>query len=545
MAADKLAFDYSAMERRSGDTIRAEDWNAAMRTIAELVAAVNAAARSGVGSTTPPLPPSSPPPLPLPVPQPAIAPVKADSDWVHASPLDPAPARIGTITIGQGLRAVAIDANYAYVACQQSFRVFYRSRYDQNQAFNDPANSLYLSNLMAPAPLGQVACPDAEDILLAGGYAYVAAGQQGLAIVNVGDPRQPRVESILPLSGFIRRVCVVGDMAYAISYEQSLQIVSVADKQHPTLLSQIFMEMPNGLVVRENCAYIACDDCGYCIVDVSNPAAPAYLCRYAQEFANGKDICLYGSLAYIGDGENHIIRIVDISQPAAPRAVNTFAMDSGFMPARMLVRGDSLLIANLPRWGQGLNLYDISQASAPTHVAVVDSSAQGLAADDRYAYLATDAGTLEVYDLRPPVLALPAGSVGIGTERPQARLEVKGGRTVLQQEPWQDAPLAPDIEPGQAGPAQFFKDSQGVVHLRGGISRNRDGNPGMRHDLCTLPPDYRPQTQEMHLVLMLPAAGAAADTVVGRVLIAPDGTVSLLGADPLTVIFDGVTFRAG
>lgn len=540
MAADKIAFDYRAMERRPGDTIRAEDWNAAMRTIAELVAAVNAAVGLGTGTVVPQ--PPSPAPLPGPVPQPAISPAATDSNWVHSSPLDPAPARIGTITIGQGLRAVAIDANYAYVVCQQSFRIFYRSRYDQNQAFNDPANSLYLSHFAPPAPLGQVPCPDANDMFLSGGYAYVAGGEAGLIIVNVADPRQPRVESTLPLSASIRRVCVVGDIAYVLSYEQSLQIVSVADKQHPTLLSQLFMEMPNGVVVRGNCAYVACDDCGYCIVDVTSPSAPTYLCRYAPDFANGKDICLYGSLAYIGDAENHVIRLVDVSQPQAPRTVDMLAIDPNLIPGRMLVRGDALLVA--AGW-QGLQIYDISHGGVPAPFAVVNSSISGIAVDERYACLATDAGALEVYDLRPPVLALPAGRVGIGTADPQARLEVKGGRTVLQQEPWQDAPLVTDIRPGQSGPVQFFKDSQGIVHLRGGIERDPDGNPGIRHELFSLPASYQPQTPEMHLVPMVTAFGPTADTVVGRVLISPDGTVALAGSDPLAVNFDGITFHGG
>lgn len=522
MAADKIAFNYSAMERRPGDTIRAEDWNAAMRTIAELVAAVNAAVGSGTGT------------------------VVADSDWVHSSPLDPAPARIGTITIGQGLRAVAIDANYAYVACQQSFRIFYRSRYDQNQAFNDPANSLYLSNFMAPAPVGQVPCPDAEDIFLAGSYAYVAGGQQGLIIVNIGDPRQPYVESTLPLSGSATRVCVVGNIAYLVSYENGLQIVNVADKQRPALLGQLFVVMPNGIVVRDNYAYISSDDDGFCLVDVSNPVAPAYLYQhFAREFSMGKDICLYGDLAYIGDGILQSLVTVDLSQRTAPHVTNTLPVDISGAPLRMIVRGTTLLIATGFLSGHGLNIYELSQGGVPVLVASVGGPARGMAADDRYVYLTTDAGTLEVYDLRPPVLALPAGSVGIGTERPQARLEVKGGRTVLQQEPWQDAPLVADIRPGQAGPVQFFKDSQGIVHMRGGIERDPDGNPGIRHELFSLPAGYQPQTQEMHLVVMLPAYGATADTVVGRVLISPDGTVALAGSDPLAVNFDGITFRGG
>ncbi len=490
--------------------------------------------------------PPPPAPLPVPAPLPAIAPARADLDWIRSSPLDPAPAHIGTITIGQSLRAVAIDADYAYVACQQSFRIFYRSRYDQNQAFNDPANSLYLSDLIAPAPLGQVPCPDAEDIFLAGGYAYVAGGQQGLAIVNIGDPRRPHVESTLPLSGSATRVCVVGNIAYMVSYENGLQIVNVADKQRPALLGQLFIAMPNGIVVRDNCAYVPSDDDGFCIVDVSNPDTPAYLYQHgAREFSMGKDICLYGDLAYVGDGILQSLITVDLSQRTAPHVTNTLPVDISGTPLRMLVRGTTLLVATGFLSGHGLNIYDISHGGVPVLAASVGSPARGMAADERYVYLTTDAGTLEVYDLRPPVLALPAGSVGIGTERPQARLEVKGGRTVLQQEPWQDAPLGADIRPGQAGPVQYFKDSQGIVHMRGGIERDPDGNPGIRHDLFTLPAGYQPQTQEMHLVLMLPASGVTADTVVGRVLISPDGTVALAGSDPLAVNFDGITFRGG
>jgi hypothetical protein len=290
-------------------------------------------------------------------------------------------------------------------------------------------------------------------------------------------------------------------------------------------------------VVRDQVAYVASDDSGYCFINVADPAAPAYHVQYSGTFETGKDICLHGNLVYVFDEPNQLIRIVDVSQPASPREVAALPAEPNSRASRMIVRGDTLLMAS-DVGERGLYVYDISTPGSPRYVAFGGSPAQGMAADERYVYLAMQSGTLGAFDLRPPKLALPSGSVGIGVADPQARLEVKGGLTILQQEPWRAAELAEGYQEfgGDYNPVQYFRDSLGIVHLRGTLRSSAPVGVMEAGVLFTVPAGYRPEFIENHL--------ACAGTAVGKVEIFPDGKVFLSSDSHTWVSLDGITFRA-
>lgn len=134
------------------------------------------------------------------------------------------------------------------------------------------------------------------------------------------------------------------------------------------------------------------------------------------------------------------------------------------------------------------------------------------------------------------------GSVGLGTTTPGAKLQVSGGQTILEQEPWQTPALQNGWAPYGNGfnPPTYFKDSLGIVHLRGMV---RGGT--LRNTIFTLPAGYRPINRGLFLVASaMPSAGATNGSGFGRVDVANDGQVTAWEGTNEWLSLDGITFRA-
>jgi hypothetical protein len=124
------------------------------------------------------------------------------------------------------------------------------------------------------------------------------------------------------------------------------------------------------------------------------------------------------------------------------------------------------------------------------------------------------------------------GYVGIGTVAPSVKFEVRGGKSKLEQEEWQ----VPSFVNGWANydtnwnPAGYFKDSMGIVHLRGLVKNGSS-------TIFTLPVGYRPEYNELHAVSTDP-------NLYGRIDIYPNGNVNMIAGKNSWICLDGITFRA-
>jgi hypothetical protein len=210
-----------------------------------------------------------------------------------------------------------------------------------------------------------------------GDYVYIAAGRYGLLTVDASDPANPRLIGGLDTAGHAWNVALWAGYTYVADEFSGLRVIDVHDPAHP--------------------------------VEVGHDDVPGRSKFFADVVIRGPALANRSSgrvYAYVADAlpENTSLRIVDVSDPAAPKQVGHLRLAEGeqgdVRAYGLAVDGDHAYMAV---GGAGLRVVDVSDPSAPVEVGVLDvpgRANQVVVADDR-AYLAD--GDLRIVDVSDPV----------------------------------------------------------------------------------------------------------------------------------------------
>lgn len=230
-------------------------------------------------------------------------------------------------------------------------------------------------NFFAPTALSYISIPGyANNVDVAGNYAYVAAGAAGLQIVNVTDRSNPYIEGVLDTAGNASDVRVVGNLAYVADGASGLQVIDVSVPTMPVLRGTYnTTSNANDVYVVGNRAYIADGASGLQIVDVTNSAAPVLLGTYdTPGTANG--VVVSGNLAVVADGASGV-RIIDVSNPALPVSVGSIATTNAL---DVDMDGSTVYVAD---YTGSLKTIDISNPAIPRLLANTTQPLGGILTD--------------------------------------------------------------------------------------------------------------------------------------------------------------------
>ncbi|MBI3461480.1 MAG: hypothetical protein HY000_00240 [Planctomycetes bacterium] len=119
-------------------------------------------------------------------------------------------------------KAVQVQFRYAFVCDDEGVKV------------------LNVTELDSPVPSAQLPLPEAHNIYLARTYAYVAGGKQGLVILDIENPEQPRIDQTFNAIGCINDVrdvklgiTYVSEFAYLADGRNGLRVVQLTSPETP------------------------------------------------------------------------------------------------------------------------------------------------------------------------------------------------------------------------------------------------------------------------------------------------------------------------
>ncbi len=250
----------------------------------------------------------------------------------------------------------------------------------QNVSISDPASPAVVGEFSGAgtvAPLGQC-----YDLRVRSGIAFIAAGTQGLSIVDNTNPAMPveirrrRInitrpdDSVYP--ALAQSVLVDGGQVYVGTASNGVRIIDISDLTatgayatlgvFQVLDPTINLARPSyALAKTGNLLYVANHQHGLRIVDVSVPTSPVQVGHYqpppGRRFYG---VARHGDIAYAAAGD-YGLYVVNVADPSTPVLTQVIDMP-GSGPERLKIEGGRLLAAC---YEGGLVVMDISQPTAP------------------------------------------------------------------------------------------------------------------------------------------------------------------------------------
>ena len=335
---------------------------------------------------------------------------------------------------------VAVSGNYAYVTIRYIANPYGPRRTD---------GFLYVVDILDPANPTEVSvhqtAESAWDVAVSGDYAYVVTGyslgqgspvmgfggawvgDSGL-VVNISDPANPVEAGAYRSSGYMYNVAVSGNYAYVAACDDGLRVVDISAPTVPTEVGFFDAYEAVDVAISGDYAYVATGDNKLLVLGISNPANPIEVREvsfYGKESLYATDVVVSDGYAYVAVEEccpasTFGLRVLDISDPANPVEVGAYHSSGYKFDAA--VSGDYAYITVgyvRPAEGGNLLVLDISDPTNPIEVGAYDAQgyAHGVAVSGGHAYVAIwdfafASGALRVVDISDPTSPIEVGTYG-------------------------------------------------------------------------------------------------------------------------------------
>lgn len=211
----------------------------------------------------------------------------------------------------------------------------------------------------SPTALSSIAIPGyANNVDVAGDFAYIAAGTAGLQVVDVSNHNTPRIVGNYDTEGVAIDVQIVGNTVYLADGDRGVKLFDVTRPTAPVLVATYDTAgVAQDLRVDGPYLYIAEGLGGLEIVDVRQPSHPKYL-GYLQSLGDVKGVDAEGNRAVVVAGSAlHLLDVTDKANPVQKSALNVGPVKD------VVLQGNYAYVA---AYTSGYQVVDVSVMSQPS-----------------------------------------------------------------------------------------------------------------------------------------------------------------------------------
>lgn len=253
----------------------------------------------------------------------------------------------------------------------------------------------------------------ASGLAVSGNYLFVPQRDEGLSVVDISQPRFPKVvvhdPNIGNQSGYVQRAAVVGETLFLTINREQVEMVDIHDPTRPRSLGMLpGISSVYDLASADGLLYILGGDPGtFIVLDVEDPLTPKEITRLPFSLGSaGARISIAGKRAYIsgvGSGTKSDLTIFDLSDPAKPTQVGVLTGLYGVWD--IAGQGDTIMVACATYVDSDIWVVDARNPSQPELVGHIKTPGMStrVIADDHFFYLSSNQGglwKLKVVDLK-------------------------------------------------------------------------------------------------------------------------------------------------
>lgn len=257
--------------------------------------------------------------------------------------------------------------------------------------------------------------------VVVGDYAFLAHDRDGVLVIDISDQQSPELAGRFETPDAVRDVAIQGDLLYTAASDGGLRIADISDPTTPVEVGALedvdaWRVEPAGEIVYVIEAIANQPDWLYAI-DVGNPELPVELGSMQLPDLTW-DLAWVGDVLYVAAHDDGI-RIVDVSNPGAPVEVGSYPLPD---VTELVVRDNQLFVAAHNSSQGGFFILDITDPLAPAPIgSYMDAGFAVFHLDVQGDYAAVNDGSdlhlMFIGDPTTPVnrdeYRMPGGLVGI------------------------------------------------------------------------------------------------------------------------------------